>query len=696
MRFEGPVFKGYLGNKELARGYTGIARTLLGKLVNILDANNLQVGGRAVKLKDGTVIKVWKYGAIHKFFVDVTDTVVPPRPQYEPEYINVEVVQGFGVLITDDAELITWDSVETRWVLEDTQYYGNVDWTDGKGLVLSWWGPSSRYFDGSIPHLADFWKVYEDVPHKSGTYENIGPYATTAEIHYHRDSSKVGLWSSEIYSGGKLFLDIKNYVPHFAALTTNHVVTGAAVTVSPKGESFIVFVADLLGGDGIFSRPQVFAVSRDTGDAYALVTFYFLEVGNLNIESNQHPWFFNASGTRAVSKRWNVDGFFRYTIDISFDDEGKPVGAITKNERIATYRFLRVTGGSSEVVTYGNRDDIARHLDGIVEGEEVIALDFIGDVEVRAVYKLSKAEHHTASMTYQSWTANGVSEGVSWSSVGFIHALTNARSSEVSESVLIAGGEVLASSYSENAVLVNSNEYHPPDGELVWVSDYNASMSPVEQIRINYMDLRTNVIVYAKTKGSAQSWNARSVFGYVQGNVPLGESGSISGQSFEHEDIVYKDGSELIIGADSAPVMGQYSNGDKGAYLVVVAGGPSAGSINLNKPLDDSDFDETYHQWTLVSGHQYRAIETGFCFGSVVSSPNLGIGLSLINNDAIWIHFDSSTGAENPTRQELWDNHGRIYNLLIRPNGAVTEALSLWSNDNGAPVPSYLFPMGLV
>lgn len=109
MRDTGVITKGLSGDTDTATAQMGIARTQLGILKNQMDPAKLQVGVRAVRLPDGTAMRVSVSAGISRVDIysppgstseetpielatpEVPEPVLPPRP---PRYI-IQGVRGF-------------------------------------------------------------------------------------------------------------------------------------------------------------------------------------------------------------------------------------------------------------------------------------------------------------------------------------------------------------------------------------------------------------------------------------------------------------------------------------------------------------------------------------------------------------------------------------------------------------------------
>lgn len=159
-----------LGDRDAAVPYVGVARKMLGYVKQDAQYNKLGVHSLTRSFDDGTVITAEIHGTIPRITiqtapppspdeVDLGGIVVVPRNGHSADPISVqnpeEVLQThqhrWRTLFYDGTSA-TFKAykrpkgIYKRALKNGVHYAGNIDWTDGKGLHISWYGPSRRYW----------------------------------------------------------------------------------------------------------------------------------------------------------------------------------------------------------------------------------------------------------------------------------------------------------------------------------------------------------------------------------------------------------------------------------------------------------------------------------------------------------------------------------------------------------------------
>lgn len=159
-----------LGDKGVAAQYLSFARKLLGFVKQDAGFNNLGVRKEVRRFEDGTIVTAEIHGTIPR----ITIQVAPKEPAEQVPVEGIVVVPRNGhsatpIDATQPEELVQTHkhSYRTLFYTEVSQTYkdfvgphglykrifkdgvpyaGNIDWTDGKGLRINWYGPTRRYW----------------------------------------------------------------------------------------------------------------------------------------------------------------------------------------------------------------------------------------------------------------------------------------------------------------------------------------------------------------------------------------------------------------------------------------------------------------------------------------------------------------------------------------------------------------------
>lgn len=378
MRDSGPIRKRLIGTADIALQYVNEARDVLGQLKARLGSVKF---GIARKILDNGVIVTARaiIGGLSIVEIDITkaafckpiesrlsgfvyDTngvqglVLTPTPVHSAPYkYSLRLYQASSKPLPDTKYLGTYDraitdtcgNTELRYTSPATA--GNIDWRGprsgdaNKNFVLSWFGIPSRYIDGVYWAWGSH-SLFGVIGKDFYNLQLLGP-----------DELWQRYKNNGIFCMGKQVMKqtITSGIITKSPLTDDMRIGGACLVKAPTGEEYLVYVGSDVGLPAGYSLPsyqqddlssvgqeKVYSARVISKDTELLVqppvlvnTFnwtlpaatapqQFNARWAVPLGCNLASWFFNASGTRAVTNRTVGESLKRHFMDIVATSSG--------------------------------------------------------------------------------------------------------------------------------------------------------------------------------------------------------------------------------------------------------------------------------------------------------------------------------------------------------------------------------------
>lgn len=310
-------------SQEAGAPYLGEARKLLGEVFEQAEFNGLGTHKMRRVLRDGTVIIAEKHGEIPRMTIV---PALPPQPGIPPTLKEAFVVwardtdfpdgidedhpqqilrpswQTFffdtGVEGYDDFDrkkgTYRFSSEGVELFPDGVRHAGNVDWTDAKGVRLSWYGPSTRYwYDPFVQMVAQYGRkvfLLGQVVLDTDQYIDDSDDEPDAEEAF-----------DERYVLGAGMRDGWLYVVQVQAQNLS-VPPPDPVTVTPPGSPYYIFSVGYtpFGVDTVICRYRL-GPRLDTSPGFRVVSKSREVLWSGSIERGVSPWFFNPDCTEAIT-----------------------------------------------------------------------------------------------------------------------------------------------------------------------------------------------------------------------------------------------------------------------------------------------------------------------------------------------------------------------------------------------------------